>query len=97
MTMNEYTESIMKNIPTPANVRQTLVQQFVSMVINDLTTKGEAHLFGGRYGMDGNRNILCATARKVQAMFKEKGYRVSLYEYSKNNRNSYFSLSIRLE
>lgn len=95
--MNEYTESIMKNIPTPANVRQTLVQQFVSMVINDLTTKGEAHLFGGRYGMDGNRNILCATARKVAAMFKEKGYRVSLYEYSKNNRNSYFSLSIRLE
>ena len=97
MTMNEYTESIMKNIPAPANVRQTLVQQFVSMVINDLTTKGEANLFGGRYAMDGNRNILCATARKVQAMFKEKGYRVSLYEYSKHNRDSYFSLTIKLE
>ena len=97
MTMNEYTKSIMENIPAPATVRQSLVQQFVTMAINDLTTKGEAHLFGGRYGIDGNRNVLCATARKVQAMFEAKGYIVSLYEYSTNNRDSYFSMTIRPE
>lgn len=97
MTMNEYTKSIMENIPTPATVRQSLVQQFVVMAINELTTKGEANLFGGRCGIEGNRNVLCATARKVRTMFKEKGYIVSLYEYSTNNRDSYFSMTIRAE
>lgn len=92
MTMNEYKKKLEDSIPTPTTVQQSLVAEMVSLINEDLMTKGGVSISAGRG--DGNRKALCQAARTVAKLYEDKGYTVCLYEYSENNRNSYFTMGI---
>ena len=92
MTMIEYKKAISENIPLPTTIQQELLMKAVMNINEQLKQGGSAHLSAGRH--DGNRTTLCAMARNIKNLYKSKGYEVSLYEYSQNNRDSYFSMTI---
>jgi hypothetical protein len=94
MTMAEYKKAIAENIPLPSTIQQEMLMNAVMSVNDQLKQGGEAHLSAGRY--DGNRTTLCAMARNVKKMYQDKGYTVHLCEYSQNNRNNYFSMTIEI-
>ena len=94
MTMAEYKKAIAENIPLPSTIQQEMLMNAVMNVNDQLKRNGEAHLSAGRYS--GNRATLCAMAHSVKKMYQDKGYTVDLYEYSQNNRNDYFSMTIEI-
>lgn len=94
MTMADYKKALAQHIPMPATIQQELLMKAVMNINEQLKKKGSAYLSAGR--CDGNRTTLCAMARSIKNLYKSKGYAVSLYEYSENNRDSYFCMSIEI-
>lgn len=94
MTMAEYKKALAEHIPMPSTIQQELLMQNVMNVNKMLKKYGYAHLYAGRN--DGNRTTLCGIARNIKSLYQAKGYKVSLYEYSQNNRDSYFSMTIEI-
>lgn len=94
MTMAEYKKALAEHIPMPTTIQQELLMENVMSINEMLKKRGSAYLHAGRN--DGNRTTLCAMARNIKSLYQAKGYKVSLYEYSQNNRDSYFSMTIEI-
>lgn len=94
MTMAEYKKAIAENIPLPSTIQQEMLMNAVMSINKQLKRSGEAQLSAGRYS--GNRTTLCAMAHNIKKMYQDKGYTVYLHEYSQNNRNDYFYMTIEI-
>lgn len=94
MTMAEYKKALAEHIPMPTTIQQELLMENVMSINKMLKKRGSAYLCAGRG--DGNRTTLCAMARNIKSLYQAKGYKVGLYEYSQNNKDSYFSMTIEI-
>lgn len=88
MTMAEYKDILFKNIPSPLNIQQAMLDKYASAINKQLKEKGEAHICTNEEV--GNRKVLIATARSLKKMYEGAGYKVFLNEYANSNKNVFY-------
>jgi hypothetical protein len=97
MTDYEWRKELYKRMPSPENARQEKLYWMVRNINRELCQHGSASVFEGRGLGPGNREFVLSVGREVEQMYLEKGYDVQFYEYSKNNKDSYFWMKIKVK
>ena len=83
-TMKNYIDEMINSIPTPETLQQEHLERIVKEIIDDLRKYG--HYEEVRFHV-GSREAETNMAKRVEKIFTDKGYTVSLDFYTKNNSN----------
>lgn len=94
MTMQEFKEQLVKELPTPETVAQATLLKYAEQIKSQLLGKG-GHAYVLCCREDGSEKILRDTFKNLEKMFTDLGYLVQLETYSVNNKyHQRYALSV---